>query len=94
MYTTTNTMKPLIGLLIITLLRRANTINIGMTYDFGIWNTLPEKVGKLLTIAIEMKPIHIPTFSNDFKLCDCKYPSMAMGNNIKNAAAGVGTPLK
>ena len=87
-------MKPLIGLLIIALLRRASTINIGITYDFGIWKTLPEKVGKLLTIDIEMKPIHNPTFSDDFKLCDCKYPSMAMGNNIKNAAAGVGTPLK
>ena len=86
--------KPFIGLLIIALLRRAKTINIGMTYDLGIWKTFPEKVGKLLTIAIEMKPIHNPTFSNDFRLCDCKYSSMAMGNNIKNAAAGVGTPLK
>ena len=66
----------------------------GMTNDFGIWNTLPEKVGKLLTIAIEMKPIQIPIFSKDFKSCASKYPSIAIGNNIKNAAAGVGTPLK
>ena len=41
----------------IALLKRARIISIGMTYDFGIWKTLPEKVGKLLTIAIEMKPI-------------------------------------
>ena len=82
------------GLLIIALLRRARIISIGMTYDFGIWNTLPEKVGKLLTIAIEMKPIQIPIFSKDFKFCASKYPSMAIGNSIKNAAAGVGTPLK
>ena len=82
------------GLLIIALLRRARIISIGMTYDFGIWKTLPEKVGKLLTMAIEIKPIHNPIFSKDFKSCDSKYPSMAIGNSIKNAAAGVGTPLK
>ena len=36
----------------------------------------------------------VKAISNDFKLFDCKYPSIAMGNSIKNAAAGVGTPLK
>ena len=82
------------GLLIIALLRRASIISIGMTYDFGIWKTLPEKVGKLLTMAIEMKPIQIPMFSKDFKSCDSKNPFIAIGNSIKNAAAGVGTPLK
>ena len=78
----------------IALLSRAKIINMGITYDFGIWNTFPENVGKLLTMAIEMKPIHNAIFSKDFKLCVCKYSSIAMGNSIKNAAAGVGTPLK
>ena len=76
------------------LLRRARIINKGMTKDFGIWKTFPEKVGKLLTIAIDIKPIHNAIISKDFKLYEIKNSSIAIGNNIKKAAAGVGTPVK
>ena len=87
-------MKPLIGLLIIALLSIARIINKGITKDFGIWKTLPEKVGKLLTMAIDIKPIQNAIISKDFKLYDTKNSSIAIGNNIKKAAAGVGTPVK
>ena len=87
-------MKPLIGLLIIALLSIARIINKGITKDFGIWKTFPEKVGKLLTIAIDIKPIQHAITSKDFKLYDIKNSSIAIGNNIKKAAAGVGTPVK
>ena len=93
-YKHTNITNPFIGLLIIALLSIAKIINKGITKDFGIWKTLPEKVGKLLTIAIDIKPIHKAIISKDFKLYDIKNSSMAMGNNIKKAAAGVGTPVK
>ena len=86
--------KPLIGLLMIALLNMAKIINKGITKDFGIWKTFPEKVGKLLTIAIDINPIHNAIISKDFKLFDIKNSSIAIGNNIKKAAAGVGTPVK
>ena len=78
----------------IALLNIARIINKGITKDLGIWKTFPEKVGKLLTIAIDIKPIHIPIVSKDFKLYDIKNSSIAIGNNIKKAAAGVGIPVK
>ena len=86
--------KPLIGLLIIALLKMARIINKGITNDLGIWKTFPEKVGKLLTIAIEIKPIHSAIMSKDLKLYEIKKSSIAIGNKIKKAAAGVGTPVK
>ena len=81
-------------MLIIALLRIARIISKGITKDFGIWKTFPEKVGKLLTIAIDIKPIQHAITSKDFKLYDIKKSSIAIGNNIKKAAAGVGTPVK
>ena len=78
----------------IALLNRAKIINSGITNDFGIWKTFPENVGKLLTIAIEIKPIHSAIISKDFKSYDIKNSPIAIGNNIKKAAAGVGIPVK
>ena len=66
----------------------------GITNFLGTSITFPEKVGKLLTIAIEIKPIHNAIISKDLKLYNIKNSSMAIGNNIKKAAAGVGTPVK
>ncbi len=93
-YIDTKMIKPLMGLLIIALLNMAKIINKGITKDLGIWKTFPEKVGILLTIAIDIKPIHSATFSKDLRLEDIKNSSIAIGNNIKKAAAGVGTPVK
>ena len=54
------------------LLRRAKIINIGITSDFGTWKTLPENVGKLLTIDIEINTIQKPIISKDFNIYSFK----------------------
>ena len=90
----TNIVKPLIGLLIIELLNKPNNTRNGITRVLGICMTLPENVGKLLTIPIEIKINHIPIYNSDFKKINSNNGIAAIGNKTKKAAAGVGIPVK
>ena len=61
----------------------AKIINKGITKDIGIWKNFPEKVGKLLTIAIEINPIKSQLYQ---MILNRENSLIAIGNNIKSCS--------
>ena len=90
----TKIVKPFIGSLIIVLLKRPSTTRKGITNVLGICKTLPEKVGKLLIMPIEIKINQQPIYNSDFITYNSNIGIAAIGNKTRKAAAGVGIPVK